>query len=254
MKRFFVFLVVGHFFLASPRVSAQLADTIWEAEVEILNLNLQAVREGTPAQGPNLKNGSITLPMEIWFWNGTQCGLVFPTEKWGFREYWHDEWDWTDGLGNLVHEFYTYMGPKYWGGGSLAPSYENENDQVQVTSTYAYNASKKTGTLFQQTLYLVGTSTRDLGSYWRISGSFFISGNKLTVKSATFTLVPNPSGINSYKVLSAPRLKTGTTFVKTSRKPSTEKDVQASFKYFSESSWDSPPVVSDPTPPLATPF
>jgi len=254
MKRFFAFLFFGQLFLLSFRVSAQLADTIWEAEVEIQNLNLQAVREGIPAQGPNLKNGSITLPMEIWFWNGTQCGLVFPTEKWGMREYWHYEWNWTDWEGNPVQEFYTYMGPKYWGGGSLAPSYENEQDQVQVASTYTYDASKKTGTLLQQTLYLLETSTRDLGSYWQISGSFSISGSKLTVKRATFTLVPNPSGINSYKVLSAPRLKTGTTFVKTSRKPSTEKDVQASFKYFSESSWDSPPVVSDPTPPLATPF
>ena len=228
-----------------------LNDTIWEAEVEIGNLNLQSVKEGVPQKGPILKNGTTILPMEIWFWNGSRCGLVFPTEKWNFREYWEYSWGTP---GDDSYGYYLYLGPKYWGGGGLAPSYENEEGKVLVTDSYTYNAATKSGTFTQKTLYLLETSTRTAGSFWQVNGTFSVSQNRLKVKNATFTLQPNPSGVNAYRVLASPRLKTGTTFVKTSRKPSTEKDVQASFKYFSESSWDSPPVVSDPTPPLATPF
>lgn len=237
-------------FALSGRAFCQLSDTIWEAEVEIQGLNLQAVREGHESQGPNIKNASIVLPMEIWFWNSTQCGLVFPTEKWGFRQSYEYGWG---SPGDPGYYYYFYLDPKYWGGGMLAPSYENEEGKVQVTSTYSYNATKKTGTLVQQTLYMLETSTRQAGSYWQILGSFSIAGNRLTVKNVTFTLQPNPSGYNSYKVLSAPKLKSGTSFVKTVRKPSIEKNVLASFKYYSENSWDEPPVVSEPSPPQATP-
>jgi hypothetical protein len=71
-----------------------------------------------------------------------------------------------------------------------------------------------------------------------VNGTFAISGNRLTVRNATYTLQPNPSGLNAYRVLSSPRLKKGTVFVKTSRKPSEEILRQAAFKYFSENSWD----------------
>lgn len=214
---------------------AQLADTIWEAQVEVINLSLQSVKEGVEIQGPNLKNATTTLPMEIWFWDNNQCGLVFTTDKWGYR----DSYEYTWGEpGEPGYYYYRYLGPKYWGGGSLAPSYENEEGKVEVTSTYNYNPSKRTGTLLQKTLYLLETSTRQAGSYWQVNGAFSVSGNRLTIRSATFTLLPNPSGLNSYKVLSAPRLKTGTTFVKTVRRPSIEKNVQASFKYFEYSDWD----------------
>ena len=227
-------LLVLVFSLASS-ARAQLADTIWEAEVEIQALNLQAVREGIPSQGPNLRNATIRLPIELWFWNGSQCGLVFPTEKWGFRDF----YEYTYGSpGDPGYYYYRYLGPKYWGGGSLAPSFENEEEKVQVTSTYTFNPTRKSGTFLQKTLYLLETSTRTAGSYWQIYGTFAVSGNKLKVRNATFTLQPNPSGLNSYRVLSAPRLKAGTTFLKTVRKPSVEKDVQASFKYLNESSWD----------------
>lgn len=215
----------------------QLANTIWEAEVEIQGLNLQAVREGNSVQGPNLKNGSIILPMEIWFWNGSQCGLVFPTEKWGFRDSYEYSYGSPD---DPYYYYYRYLGPKYWGGGSLAPSFENEEGKVQVTSTYTYNPIRKSGTLLQKNLYLLETSTRTTGSYWQINGTFAVSGNRLTVRNASFTLQPNPSGLNSYRVLSAPRLKAGTTFLKTIREPSREKNEQASFKYFEESSWTNP--------------
>jgi hypothetical protein len=197
---------------------------------------LQAVREGVASQGPNLRNGTIKLPLEIWFWNGSQCGLVFPTEKWGFR----DSYEWSSGTPGEVNYYYSsYLGPKYWGGGSLAPSYENEEKKVKVTSTYTFNPTRKSGTFLQKTLYLLGTSTRKKGSYWTIEGNFTVSGNRLTVQRASFTLQPNPSGLNSYRVLSAPpRLKPSTTFLKTTRKPSLEKNVKASFKSFSENSWD----------------
>lgn len=235
MKFFSPCLGLGLVFFVASSALAQLADTIWEVEVEIQALNLQAVREGVPLQGPNLKNGTIRLPMELWFWNESQCGLVFSTEKWGLRDSY--EWSWGS-PGEPGYSYSFYLGPKYWGGGSLAPSYENEEGKVTVTSTYNYNASKRTGTLLQKTLYLLETSTRQAGSYWQINGTFAVSGNKLTVRNASFTLQPNPSGLNSYRVLSAPRLKPGTIFLKTTRKPSIEKDVQASFKYFSENSWD----------------
>lgn len=230
---------------------SQLADTIWEAEVEVQGLSLQAVRDGISVQGPNMKNGSIVLPMEIWFWNGSQSGLVFPTERWGFRQSYEYSWG---SPGDPGYYYYRYLDPKYWGGGSMAPSFENEEGKVQVTSTYTFSPAKKSGTFLQKTLTLLGTSTREVGSYWQINGTFAVSGNKLTVRNATFTLQPNPSGYNSYRVLSPPRLKAGTTFVKTVRKPSIEKNMEASFKYFSESSWDAPPAVAEPNPGLATPF
>ena len=228
--------IVGISFLVQVRGFCQaLNDTIWEAEVEVSNLNLQSVKDGVLQKGPILKNGTTVLPMEIWFWNGSRCGLVFPTEKWNFR----DSYEWTWGSpGEPDYGYSSYLGPKYWGGGGLAPSYENEEGKVLVTDTYTYNPAKRSGTLTQKTLYLLETSTRTAGSYWQVNGTFAISGNRLTVKNATYTLQPNPSGLNAYRVLASPRLKKGTVFVKTSRKPSEEILRQAAFKYFSENSWD----------------
>lgn len=238
VKPLFLRLVVTSVGLFPLLASAQsLNDTIWEAEVEISNLNLQSVKEGVLQKGPILKNGTTILPLEIWFWNGSRCGLVFPTEKWNFR----DSYEWSWGApGEPDYVYSRYLGPKYWGGGGLAPSYENEEGKVLVTDAYTYNPAKRSGTLTQKTLYLLGTSTRTAGSYWQVSGTFAISGSRLTVRNATYTLQPNPSGLNAYRVLSSPRLKTGTTFVKTNRKPSQELLQQAAFKYFSENSWDNP--------------
>lgn len=237
MKQTFtvICLTVVQLWFFVPRSSAQLENTIWEAEVEIQGLTLQAVREGVPLQGPNLRNGTIRLPIEIWFWNGSQCGLVFPTEKWGFR----DSYEWSWGTPGEIDYYYSrHLDAKYWGGGSLAPSYENEEGKVQATSTYTYNSGRKSGTLSQKNLYLVETSTRAAGSFWQVNGTFTISGNKLMVRNATFVLQPNPSGLNSYRILSPPRLKPGTFFTKTTRKPSIEKNVEASFKHLTENSWD----------------
>ena len=72
-------------FLSISAGYSQLADTIWEAEVQIDRLSLQAVKEGVLQPGPNLKNGTVKLPIEIWFWNDSDCGIVFPTEKWNRR-------------------------------------------------------------------------------------------------------------------------------------------------------------------------
>ena len=239
MSRILLGGLCGIFFALSGVCFGQsLINTIWEAEVEIGNLNLQSVKEGVLQKGPILKNGTTILPLEIWFWNGSRCGLVFPTKKWNFR----DEYSW--GTRGDPNGFYYTLGPKYWGGGGLAPSDENEKRKVLVTDGYTYNAAKRSGTFTQKTLYLFETSTRKMGSYWQVNGNFSINGNRLTVHSATYTLQPNPSGLNAYRIISSPRLKSGTTFVKTLRQPSLEKNVLASFKSFSESSWDNPPGVT----------
>ncbi|NBT47916.1 MAG: hypothetical protein EBT07_08885 [Actinobacteria bacterium] len=215
---------------------AQLADTIWEAEVQINGLSLQAVKDDVTQRGPNLKNGTVTLPIEIWFWNDGDCGIVFPTEKWNRRDIYSYEYG-TPGADDYY--YYNYYSPKYEGGGSRAPSYENENGLVQTTSTFTYSSGKKTGTLLHKTLSLVENSTRFIGAYWRVNAAFKISGNQLTVTSASFAVAPNPMGSNGYKFLAPlPALRKNTVFTKTSRRPSEEKNVKAAFKTVTESSYD----------------
>ena len=51
---------------------AQLADTIWEGNVILSGLTLQKVQAGVLQSGPNLSNASLTLPVEIWFWNNLE--------------------------------------------------------------------------------------------------------------------------------------------------------------------------------------
>jgi len=215
---------------------AQLADTIWEAEVQINGLSLQAVKDGVVQSGPNLKNGTIKLPIEIWFWNDVDCGIVFPNEKWNRRTI--DEYSYGS-PGDPSYYYYNYYSPKYEGGGRLAPSEENEMGRVEVTSTFTYNTAKKSGTFLHKTLFLDETSNHRISSYWRVNGAFKINGNKLTVTTATFALVPNPLGSGAYKFLAPlPALGKNSVFTKTSRRPSEEKNVKAAFKTVTESSYD----------------
>jgi hypothetical protein len=215
---------------------AQLADTIWEAEVQIDRLSLQAVKDGVLQSGPNLKNGTVKLPIEIWFWNNVDCGIVFPNEKWNDRTI--DEYSYGS-PGDPMYYYYNYYSPKYEGGGRLAPSDENEQGKVEATSTFTYSAAKKSGTFLNKTLFLEETSNHRIGSYWLVKGAFKINGNKLTVTTATFALVPNPLGSGAYKFLAPlPALRKNSVFTKTSRSPSEEKNVKAAFKTVTESSYD----------------
>jgi hypothetical protein len=215
---------------------AQLADTIWEAEVQINGLSLQAVKDGVVQSGPNLKNGTIKLPIEIWFWNDVDCGIVFPNEKWNRRTIYSYEYG-TPGTDDYY--YYNYYSPKYEGGGSRAPSYDNENGLVQTTSTYTYTSASKTGTLLHKTLTIAEDLASSKNAYWLLNAAFKINASKLTVTKASFAIAPNPMGSNLYKFLSPfPALQKNTVFTKTSRRPSEEKNVKAAFKTVTESSYD----------------
>jgi hypothetical protein len=223
-------------FLSISAGNAQLADTIWEAEVQINGLSLQAVKDDVIQKGPNLKNSTVLLPIEIWFWNDVDCGIVFPNEKWNRRSTYSYEY----GTPGTDFYFYSnYYSPKYEGGGSEAPSDENEQGKVEATSTFTYSAAKKSGTFLHKTLFLEETSNHKIGSYWLVKGAFKINGNKLTVTTATFALVPNPLGSGAYKFLTPlPALRKNSVFTKTIRRPSEEKNVKAAFKSVTESSYD----------------
>ena len=223
-------------FLSISAGNAQLADTIWEAEVQINGLSLQAVKDGVLQSGPNLKNGTVKLPIEIWFWNDGDCGIVFPTEKWNRRRIYLYEYG-TPGTDNYF--YYKYYSPKYEGGGSRAPSYDNENGLGQTTSTYTYKSASKTGTLLHKTLTIAEDLASSKNAYWLLNAAFKINASKLTVTKASFAIAPNPMGSNLYKFLSPlPALQKNTVFTKTSRRPSEEKNVKAAFKSVTESSYD----------------
>ena len=223
-------------FLSISAGYSQLADTIWEAEVQIDRLSLQAVKEGVLQPGPNLKNGTVKLPIEIWFWNDSDWGIVFPTEKRNRRNIYSYEYGTPE---TDDYYYYNYYPPKYEGGGSKAPSYENESGQVQTTSTYTYKSARKTGTLLHKTLTIAEDLASSKNAYWLVYAAFKINVSKLTVTTASFAVAPNPMGSNLYKFLSPfPALQKNTVFTKTIRRPSEEKNVKAAFKTVTESSYD----------------
>jgi hypothetical protein len=222
---------------------AQLANTIWEAEVPINGLSLQAIKEDVLQKGPNIKNATVMMPIEIWFWDDVTCGIVFPNEKWNQRVVWEDSWS-SGSPGDPWYQTYwsRFYSAKYQGGGSLAPSNANESGKETAESYFDYNSSKKTGTLMHKVIYNTETSSHRIGSYWQIRALFAISGTRLTVKSATFALLPNPLGGNGFKFLSPlPSIKKDSVFLKTARKPSIEKNVKAAFDSVYETSWDQNP-------------
>lgn len=215
---------------------AQLDGTIWEAEVEINNLSLQSVLNDQLQKGPNLKKATIKLPIEIWFWDETHCGIVFPTEKWNRRRM--EEWSWGD-PGDPGYAYSRYITPKYQGGGSEAPSSENELGEEITESLYTYKPTRKSGTLSQKTIFNKTATSHRIGAYWRLNAAFKINGNKLVVSSAYIVLAPNPLGPDAYCFLAPlPTLAKNTVFLKTSRQPNIEKDLEASFKTVNENSWD----------------
>jgi len=210
---------------------AQLADTIWEGNVILSGLTLQKVQAGVLQSGPNLSNASLTLPVEIWFWNNSNCGVVFRRDKWGLNPEEFAYMSDVDLEGNLLaYEVPWYrQGPKYVGGGSRSPSYVNSTGHINATDSYTYNASKKTGTFTQRLAYVVANSTFNAGTVMSITGNFRLANaNTLVPQKVVFSLTPSLVGSNSYRTSGRLTLRTSN-FIKTNRQPSSEKDVQPGF-------------------------
>ena len=251
MKSFSVYLVFILFFSFALPVRAQLSDTIWEGTVTLSGLSLQKVAGGLLQPGPNLANASVTLPVEIWFWNNSNWGVVFRRDKWGLnpRKPFYVEF-----LQVGEEQVYFSQERQYEGGGSQAPVYEPSRETI--TDLYTYNPSRRSGTFSQRILYLVGGSTRDAGATLSLSGRFSLRGNTITAQNIIFAIAPNPWGRESYRTSGRLRI-VASPFTKTNRKPSVEKEPTPEspgfFDYVPEINVI-PPVQSNPAPGLPTPI
>lgn len=245
MKTFSIGLAVGALLCVSPRASAQLADTIWEGNVTLSGLSLQKVTGGALQPGPNLSNASVTLPIEIWFWNNSNWGVVFRRDKWGLNP---PKPFYVDFIQAGETEVYFTQERQYEGGGSRSPVYQPGRETI--TDVYTYNPARRSGTFSQRILYLVSGSTRDAGASLNLSGRFSLRGNTITAQNIVFSIAPNPWGRDSYR--SSGRLRVvANPFSKTSRKPSVEKEATPGF--FDYVPDIIPPVQSAPTPGQPTP-
>lgn len=224
-------LGVTLFSLAAPVRAQQFADTIWEGMVTISGFGLSKVQGGVAQPGPNVANASVTLPVEMWFWNNSNCGVVFRRDKWGLNpeEFSYiNEWD-ADGNPLNPPEFIYKQGPRYVGGGRLSPISNNSNGYETTTDNYIYNASKKSGSFSQSTLYHYSNQTHAAGAVLSIRGNFRLSNpNTLVPQNLVLSLTPNPFGSNSYRISGKYTLRAGN-FSKTTRKPSEEKDAEPGF-------------------------
>lgn len=213
-------------------VQAQLADTIWEGNVTISGFSLAKVQGGVVQAGPNVANASVTLPVEMWFWNNSNCGVVFRRDKWGLNPEEFAYQQWMDDQGNPIDppEFIYKQGPKYLGGGSLSPISNNSNGYETTTDNYSYNAARRSGNFSQRTLYNYPSQTHAAGAVLSIRGNFRLSNpNTLVPQNLVLSLTPNPFGPNSYRIGGRLTLRAGN-FSKTTRKPSTEKDAEPGFR------------------------
>lgn len=77
-------LLLGLFGLFSQPSRAQLADTIWEGTQWISSINLVSLKPDGANSFPSLLGARINLPLEIWFWDNTNFGIVFRNDRWGF--------------------------------------------------------------------------------------------------------------------------------------------------------------------------
>lgn len=193
--------VVGLFLLFLLPVRAQLADTIWEGNLAISNLNFQAIEEGA-LQYPTLQGGKIVVPVEIWYWSDGAAWLMFDNHKWG-----------------LVDRERTQVWlPKGIGSSSW-----------DSASTYSFNARSKKGTIQGRSTRLKASSWNYIGHFYAWSGSFAVSGNRMTLSKLVLTtdsLVEilaesddpknRPTGIKFAKMPSFGNL----TLQKTNQKPS----------------------------------
>jgi len=234
VKSFSAWFALGAFLLLSPRAAAQLADTIWEGNVTISGFSLAKVQGGVVQAGPNVGNASVTLPVEMWFWNNSNCGVVFRRDKWGLNP---EEFDYVeiqyDEFGNETNWVSMYrQGPKYIGGGSLSPISNNSNGYETTTDSYSYNGARRSGSFSQRTLYNYPNQTHAAGAVLSIRGNFRLSNpNTLVPQNLVLSLTPNPFGPNSYRISGKYTLRAGN-FSKTTRKPSEEKDAEPGFRAF----------------------
>ena len=156
MSRILLSGICGLFFaLSADGFSQSLSNTIWEGNVTFSGFTMQKVEGGVVQSGPNLANATVTLPVEIWFWNDSNCGVVFRRDKWGLNPEEFAYMSNVDLEGNMLpYDVPWYrQGPKYVGGGSLSPISNNSNGYETTTDRYTYNASKKSGTISQRTAY-----------------------------------------------------------------------------------------------------
>ena len=213
---------------------AQLADTIWEGNVILSGLTLKKVQGGVAQSGPNLSNASVALAVEIWFWDNSNCGVVFRRDKWGLNPEEFAYMSDVDLDGNPLPApvFWYKQGPKFVGGGSLSPMSSNSNGRETTTDLYTYNASRKSGTFLQQTIYNAANGTFNAGAMMKITGNFRLSNpNTLVPQNVIFSLTPNPVGRNSYQTSGRVAVRVGN-FTKTLRIPSIEKNAQPGFRSY----------------------
>ena len=173
---------------------AQLADTIWEGTQWISSINMVSLKPDGSANFPSLLGARINLPLEIWFWDNENFGLVFRNDRWGFE-------------GRRKGEYGGY-------------NFRNtENDY----RTYTYNL--KRGKFMVRDM----TSTPGFVGLDIYSGRLAMKGKTLITDRITYTA---PDWLNSPRTLARiPVRRVGnipvfdkTVWTKTNRKPSLAKD------------------------------
>lgn len=135
----------------------QLADTIWEGNLPISNLTWQQIKDGV-MQPPALEGGKMTVPVEVWFWNDGSAWLMFHNQRWG----------WT-------------RGPKTQPWLPRSPG----SARWENTGSYSYNARTRKGSVQGRSLRLVDSSYHYNGYFLSWSGSFSVSGSRMTVSKMT---------------------------------------------------------------------
>lgn len=105
---------------------AQLADTVWEGTQWISSINLVSLKPNGSQDFPSLLGARFNLPLEIWFWDTTNFGVVFRNDRWGFEGRRKGEYS---GFGKPGHT-YTYR----MRGASGTFSARRETDYFDLTS------------------------------------------------------------------------------------------------------------------------
>jgi len=97
-------LGLAFFVLLSAQSRAQLANTIWEGTQWISSINMVSLKPDGSQDFPSLLGARFNLPLEIWFWDTTNFGVVFRNDRWGFQGRRKGEYS---GYGKAGHN-YTY--------------------------------------------------------------------------------------------------------------------------------------------------
>lgn len=148
--------------VCSASAHAQLADTIWEGVQTVREINLQGMRDRMLMDYPVLRGGRTVLPLEIWIWDNTNCGMVFRNDRYdpsrSGRKGEYSGWD-----------------------------YNNSEADFSISSTYTLKGSR--GTFLCKSIRLVdsrwGWGYR--GQTVQYSGRFSVKGNRLTTEKVVLT-------------------------------------------------------------------